>query len=258
MRIEKRNIDELFPADYNPRKALKAGDPEYEKLKRSIETFGLVEPIIFNEDTGRVIGGHQRQTVLKDMGFTEVEVSIVNLSEDEEKALNVALNKISGEWDYNKLTDLLNDLQMSSIDATLTGFDSDEIKAMLLGDDFGDEEESAYTEKVEIPVYEPTSTIKPEFNEMYNYEKAMKLILKIESANISEEEKRFLKMAAYRHVDFNYRAIAEFYCHSDKEIQELMEESALVIIDFNKAIENGFVEFTKEVMNSQGEDDDEE
>lgn len=258
MRIEKRKIDTLFPADYNPRKALKAGDPEYEKLKRSIETFGLVEPIIFNEDTGRVIGGHQRQTVLKDMGFTEVEVSIVNLSEDEEKALNVALNKISGEWDYNKLTDLLNDLQMSSIDATLTGFDSDEINAMILGDISGDleDDEERYTGKIETPKYEP-SEFKPEITELYDKSKAMELISRIEKSNLPREEKEFLKFAAFRHVIFDYHSIAEYYAHSDKEIQELMEESALVIIDFDKAVENGFIQFSSEAMGSQGEDDEE-
>jgi ParB-like chromosome segregation protein Spo0J len=80
-------LDDLFPADYNPRKALKRGDPEYEKLRRSIETFGLVEPLIWNEDTGRLVGGHQRLTVLKDMSISQVEVSVVHLDESHEKAL---------------------------------------------------------------------------------------------------------------------------------------------------------------------------
>ena len=81
MEIRRVPLADLFPADYNPRKALKRGEPEYEKLRRSIETFGLVEPLIWNEDTGRLVGGHQRLTVLKDMGISEVEVSIVHLDE---------------------------------------------------------------------------------------------------------------------------------------------------------------------------------
>lgn len=95
MQIEK-NVKDLLPADYNPRKDLKPGDPEYEKQKRSIEQFGYVESVIWNEHTGRVVGGHQRLKVLTDMGITEVDVVVVSLSEEKEKAMNIALNKISG------------------------------------------------------------------------------------------------------------------------------------------------------------------
>ena len=97
MQIEKKNVAELLPADYNPRKDLRPGDPEYEKLKRSIEQFGYVEPVIWNATTGRVVGGHQRLKVLMDMGLSEVDCVVVTLDEEHEKALNIALNKISGE-----------------------------------------------------------------------------------------------------------------------------------------------------------------
>ena len=81
MNIEKKKVTELLPADYNPRKDLKPGDPEYEKLKRSIEQFGYVEPVIWNERTGRVVGGHQRLKVLQDSGITEIECVVVDLPE---------------------------------------------------------------------------------------------------------------------------------------------------------------------------------
>ena len=127
MLIEKKNTAELLPADYNPRKDLKPGDLEYEKLKRSIEQFGYVEPVIWNKTTGRVVGGHQRLKVLMDMGHTEVDCVVVELPEDKEKALNVALNKISGEWDKDKLALLISDLQGTDFDVSLTGFDPAEI-----------------------------------------------------------------------------------------------------------------------------------
>ena len=95
MLIEKKNTAELLPADYNPRKDLKPGDPEYDKLKRSIEQFGYVEPVIWNKVTGCVVGGHQRLKVLIDMGITEVECVVVEMDVEKEKALNIALNKIS-------------------------------------------------------------------------------------------------------------------------------------------------------------------
>ena len=118
MNIEKKNVKELLPADYNPRKDLKPGDPEYEKLKRSIEQFGYVEPVIWNKATGRVVGGHQRLKVLIDMGISEVECVVVELDEEKEKALNIALNKISGDWDKDKLALLIADLQGADFDVS--------------------------------------------------------------------------------------------------------------------------------------------
>ena len=134
MLIEKKNTAELLPADYNPRKDLKPGDKEYEKLKRSIEQFGYVEPVIWNKTTGRVVGGHQRLKVLIDMGMTEVDCVVVELSEEKEKALNVALNKISGEWDNDKLALLIADLQGTDFDVSLTGFEPAELESLFRED----------------------------------------------------------------------------------------------------------------------------
>lgn len=127
MQIEKISTERLIPADYNPRKDLKSGDPEYEKLKRSLEEFGYVEPVIWNKTTGHVVGGHQRLKVLLDMGITEVDCVVVELDAEREKALNVALNKISGDWDKDKLALLIADLQGADFDVSLTGFDPAEL-----------------------------------------------------------------------------------------------------------------------------------
>ncbi|MFP3153342.1 site-specific DNA-methyltransferase [Lachnospiraceae bacterium ZAX-1] len=149
MIIEKKNTADLLPAEYNPRKDLKPGDAEYEKLKRSIEQFGYVEPVIWNKTTGKVVGGHQRLKVLIDMGISEVECVVVEMDEDKEKALNVALNKISGDWDKDKLALLITDLQGADFDVSLTGFEpaelddlfKDSIKDGIHDDDFDVEEE---------------------------------------------------------------------------------------------------------------------
>lgn len=127
MLIEKIQTDRLVPADYNPRKDLKPGDPEYEKLRRSLEEFGYVEPVIWNKATSHVVGGHQRLKVLLDMGVTEVDCVVVEMDAEKEKALNVALNKISGDWDKDKLALLIADLQGADFDVSLTGFDPGEI-----------------------------------------------------------------------------------------------------------------------------------
>lgn len=131
MKFVKKKITDLIPADYNPRKDLKPGDPDYEKLKRSMHEFGYVDPIIWNQQTGHVVGGHQRLKILQDEDIKEAECVVVNLNEDKEKALNVALNKISGDWDKDKLALLMTDLQASDLDVSLTGFDENEISDLL-------------------------------------------------------------------------------------------------------------------------------
>ena len=152
MNIEKISVEKLLPAKYNPRKDLQPGDPEFEKLKRSITEFGYVEPIIWNKRTGVVIGGptaaadqmpkpaaqesvllvgHQRLAVLQHLGYTEVDCVVLDIDEQKEKALNVALNKISGAWDVPLLTALLRDLDESGFDATLTGFDISEMSELF-------------------------------------------------------------------------------------------------------------------------------
>ena len=127
---ERRSIDELNPAEYNPRKRLQPGDEEYERLKTSIQTFGYVDPIIINAD-GTVIGGHQRLFVLRDLGYSEADVAVVDLSKADEKALNIALNKISGEWDEEKLAAIFAELDAEGYDLSLTGFGEDEYAGIV-------------------------------------------------------------------------------------------------------------------------------
>lgn len=129
--IQKVPIEKLNPAKYNPRKDLQPGDPEYEKLKRSIEEFGYVEPIVWNKRTGNVVGGHQRFKILKEKGETEPICVVVDEDETREKALNLALNKISGDWDMPKLKDLLLELDTGEFDIEITGFDEEEIERLM-------------------------------------------------------------------------------------------------------------------------------
>ena len=148
LRTERRKLADLKAAEYNPRKALTPDDAEYQKIRRSIEEFGYVDPIIINED-GTIIGGHQRATVLKDLGYQEVDVVVVALDKQREKALNIALNKITGEWDEVKLKDLLLDLDLGDYDISLTGFEQNDLTELVdklaiepeaVDDDFNEDE----------------------------------------------------------------------------------------------------------------------
>lgn len=143
MLIEKRKISELNQAKYNPRIELSETDETFKKIEKSIEEFGYVEPIIVNKNNNVIVGGHQRVNVLKKNGYTEIECVIVDLDEKQEKKLNLALNKITGFWDNEKLKELFDELELSEEELFTTGFDKYELENLntdfisdLLEDDF--------------------------------------------------------------------------------------------------------------------------
>lgn len=144
MTTEIMQLSDIIPAEYNPRVKLKAGDTQYEALKNSIERFGLVEPLIVNKRNNVLVGGHQRLSALLDAGATEAEVVLVDLDEQKEKALNLALNKIDGEWDFDKLDDLLEGLDKADI--IFTGFTEEEV--------FGKYEEEYFDDLPQEPAKE--------------------------------------------------------------------------------------------------------
>ena len=162
LKIRSIPTTELNPAAYNPRKNLQPGDPEYEKLLRSVDEFGYVEPIVWNEKTGNIVGGHQRFKILKQLGNTEIECVVINMDAVREKALNIALNKIQGEFDVPKLTALLQDLEKSGFRVDITGFEAPDLAKMyqqlartegkIVEDNFDGEAEAA---KITEPVTKP-------------------------------------------------------------------------------------------------------
>ena len=154
VKTQKFNIDDLNPAKYNPRKQLMPGDPEFEALCRSIETFGYVDYVVVNIRDGAnvIVSGHQRLSAMKYLGYTEAECVVVDLDESQEMTLNIAMNKISGEWDMEKLKELIKDIDLSGLDVTLTGFDAEELKS-LIGDVKLGEEDFDQDEVLEKPTY---------------------------------------------------------------------------------------------------------
>ena len=246
MNIEKKNVKDLLPADYNPRKDLKPGDPEYEKLKRSIEQFGYVEPVIWNEKTGRVVGGHQRLKVLTDMGITEVDVVVVDMDTEKEKALNIALNKISGEWDTEKLALVIADLQGTDFDVSLTGFDPEELEDLFRDDVKGGVKEDDFDVEAELkkPTFSKTGDLwmlgehrlfcgdstKPEtFDLLMNGKKANLVVTdppynvdykgsagKIKNDSMAEDQFEQFLLAAYQQMEAAMADDASIYVfHSD-------------------------------------------
>lgn len=246
MNIEKKNVKDLLPADYNPRKDLQPGDPEYEKLKRSIEQFGYVEPVIWNKQTGRVVGGHQRLKVLIDSGITEVDVVVVDMNTEKEKALNIALNKISGEWDTDKLALVIADLQGADFDVSLTGFDPEELDDLFRDDVKGGVKEDDFDVEAELgrPVFSKAGDLwmlgehrlfcgdstKPETYELLMNGKHAQLVVtdppynvdykgtagKIKNDKMAEDQFEQFLLAAYSQMYENMTDDASIYVfHSD-------------------------------------------
>jgi hypothetical protein len=247
VRIETRRISTLRNAPYNPRRI---SDSALRGLQSSVERFGLVQPIIVNERTGYIVGGHQRVKALKATGATDALVVLVDLPDTEERALNLALNSpaISGEFTEG-LGALLDEVQAADADlfeALMLG----EIEASAGADDAVVDalpEESNYTRKIETPVYEPTMEAPPPVSKLLDTTRADAMAARINAADLPADVRAFLLRAAERHVVFSFQNIAEFYAHASAEVQDLFEESALVIIDYDRAVAEGFVKLTEKL-----------
>jgi hypothetical protein len=184
-----------------------------------------------------ILGGNMRYKACKEIGLKEVYIiQAADLTDKQAEEFIIKDNVGFGDWDWDVLA---NDWDVKELEEW--GLEGFPFEAEV------DEEEN-YSKKIEVPKYEPKGE-KPETVELFDKEKANNFIKEIKASNISKEEKDFLTMAAYRHTKFNYKSIAEYYAHSSKEMQELMEDSALVIIDFDKAIENGYVKLSEEIAN---------
>jgi hypothetical protein len=169
------------------------------------------------------------------------------LNEEQINAFRLADNKVGelATWDLDTLKVELDNI--GEIDMSEFGFSLDDLT-----------EDETYTRKIEPPTYEPTEETAPGIDELCDKSKYNDLVRYIDNADIPQEVADFLRLAATRHIVYDYGRIAEFYAHQPKEIQELMESSALVIIDYDKAVANGFVKLTNELETLFGGDSDEE
>lgn len=231
METKNKKIADLIEAEYNPRQLT---EKQHQDLTDSLKRFGVVDPLIVNVHEDRkniVVGGHQRLRIWRELGHKTIPCVEVELDRDRERELNIRLNRNTGEWDWDALA---NEFDISEL--TEWGFEEKE----LTGQD------DVYTTKVEAPVYEPTG-MRPNVETLVDSEKYKVLIKDIDNSELSEANRKFLRMAATRHLCFDYSMIAEYYAQASPEMQQLMEDSALVIIDFNKAIEDGYVKLTDRI-----------
>lgn len=215
----------------NPNNPRLIKDDKFKKLVKSIQEFPEmldIRPIVVNSDM-IILGGNMRFKACKEAGLKEIPVIIAdNLTEEQQREFLIKDNTSGGEWDFEMLANEWDVEQLEEWGLDVPIFEVEQ------------EKDETYTTKVESPIYEPKEE-KPKEEDLYNLEKYNELIDKINSSNLTDKEKIFLQLSATRHIEFNYRKVAEYYAHCEKEIQELIEDSAMVIIDYNKAIELGFV-----------------
>jgi len=224
-------------------------DEQFTRLVASLKTFPemlALRPIVVNADRV-VLGGNMRLRAAKEAGLKEVPVLIADqLTPEQQREFIVKDNASFGAWDWDVLANEWGDLPLADWGVDVPSFEEESQEAA--------ETANPYKLHIAAPVYEPTGP-QPDVTSLADEQKSQALTAAIEASTCSEAEKQFLRLAAHRHVVFSYEQIAEYYAHATPEVQRLMEESALVIIDFDKAIEHGYVKLSQKLA-SIFEDDE--
>lgn len=252
-KLEQVDITTLIPYARN---AKLHSDAQVAQIAASIREFGFNNPVLIDRDNG-IIAGHGRILAAQRLGLEFAPcLRLSHLTETQKKAYIIADNRLAetgGGWNTELLALDIEDLRLGGFDINLTGFDSEALD-VLFDESSGDKDDDAgsggvddtYSRKIEAPIYEPKGE-KPPIADLTDTTKAQELRAEIDAANLPDDVRGFLHAAADRHTVFHFRRIAEFYAHASPDVQRLMERSALVIIDFNQAIENGFVALTEKL-----------
>lgn len=282
MKAKNIKIAELTPDDINANKGTQRGNA---MLEKSLRAYGAGRSVLVDK-AGRIIAGNKTIEAAGSIGLEDalvvetdgtqvvvVKRTDLDLDSPEARGLAVADNRVAEvglNWDMDALEKLSSDLDVGNFwfENELPEIDFEEVGATARNySDFdnvqftdvsftdralesgGAQDEQRYVAKVEAPIYE-ISGEKPDVGELFNEEKTKELVAEILNSSASEIEKAFLIAAASRHIVFDYQLIAEYYAHSNAEVQDLMEKSALVIIDYNDAISRGFFHMTEAIRNS--------
>ncbi|MEQ1761616.1 MAG: ParB N-terminal domain-containing protein [Pyrinomonadaceae bacterium] len=250
------SVEDITTHPENPNRA------EISRIVDSIEENGFYGTIVVQRSTGYIVKGNHTYRAAKAAGLLEVPVTYLDIDDDRAIRIMIADNRIAefGERDEDVLKELLSGLD--GLEGT--GYSDEEFADLLAGMGAGaggggepEDTDPNYERKVEAPVYEPKSETPPPVEILYDETKTRELLERIEGAEIPENVRDFLRAAAARHTVFDYEEIAEFYAHAEADIQALFEDSALVIIDFDAAVEGGFVKLSKELSDAYDQDEKE-
>lgn len=250
LEVKYRDVSELIPYVNNARVH---SDEQVAQIAASIKEFGFNNPILTDGQNG-VIAGHGRLLAAKKLGMKQVPVIDLNhLSENQKKAYILADNRLAenASWDYRLIQIELETLKENNYELNLTGFDLTEDGFVKGSEDETNEEKEKYTTDKVDPVHYEYEGTRPEISELYDDAEYKRLIGEIDNdKNLTEELRNFLKASATRFIKFDFKKIAEYYCHKDTppQVQRYFEEQLLVIIDFDKAIERGYAKLNKSLQ----------
>lgn len=236
------DVEKLVPYARNSRTHT---SKQVDKIAASIREFRFLNPVIVDE-AGGIIAGHARVMAAKKLGLEQVPcIEAAHLTEAQRKAYVIADNRLAEDagWDNDLLKIELEELQRADFDLSLTGFSVKEQHSIL---ELEEDDDERYTKKTTSPVYEPSGE-QPPVADLYDSSKHRGLVEQIKSSGLPGDEQEFLIAAASRHIRFDFEAVANYYAHASEECQRLMEASALVIVDFEQAIELGYVRLTEEL-----------
>jgi len=233
--VSLRDINSIKPYAKNPRR----NDLAVAAVARSIESFGFQQPIVVDSQ-GVVIVGHTRLKAAHSLNLTQVPVIVAELTEAQARAYRVADNKLNdiSEWDDEVLFEELSRI-VADGNENLSGFTAQEVDELMDRTTV-----NPYTKKIDTPIYTPKGA-EPQLSELVDTAHTERLIQQIDASTAPEPIKAFLRCAAQRHNRFDYEQIAEYYCHQSPEVQRLIEDSALVVIDMDRAIELGYVQLNE-------------
>lgn len=256
MEIKSKEISEVEIESliYNPKNNNIHPKEQIDRLAKLIKYQGFRNPIVVSRRTGFVVSGHGRIDAAKQLGMKTVPVMYQDFENEAQEYAYLTSDNAIASW---------SELDLSMVNSEMIDFGPDfdldllglknftlDPSEMNYGSGLSDEEKEEldnYSKKIASPVYTPKKDTPPPTTELYSIEKYESLVKEIKDRKLPKDIELFLISAASRHIVFNYENIAEFYCHQHSEIQDLMEKSALVIVDFGKAIENGFVKLTEEI-----------
>jgi hypothetical protein len=243
----------------NPDNPRTITDVQFQRLVRSVKQFPqmlALRPLVV--DAGLVVlGGNMRLKACREAGLDTVPVVVADtLTPKQRREFVIKDNASYGAWDWDALANEWSDLPLADWGVDGPAYMSDEQRAVvetLSATETDKYDESKYTAKVEAPIYEPKGE-QPPIASTYENGRYLALLKDINGSNVSAAEKEMLTAAASRHIVFNYQQMADYYAHASPSMQRLMEDSALVIIDFDRAIELGYVKISNELLNYVPED----
>jgi hypothetical protein len=250
--VEQTDINLL---KHHPRNANRG---DVESIKQSLAVNGWYGSVVVNKRTNHILAGNHRVMAAKALGWDIVPVQWVDVTPEQELRILVVDNRTTrlGQDDASVIADVLADLANTDTGLDGTGYSASDLDALI--NDIAnvaleDVDPNNYSRKIEAPTYEITGD-RPAVADLLSLDKYHQLIKTIDASKLPTEIASFLRHAAARHIVFDYKNIAEYYAHADADLQDLMEQSALVIIDFDKALQYGFVAMVRDLEEIIGHD----